>query len=242
LRYSSSQHRWSEATAMSLRLVSKTRKGIQLDDGTILLQMMGAEGEGDPTEDDTEENEEDTDDGDEDGDKPESKPGSDADELEKLRKRMKAADRRAAAAEQKLRDIDLEGKSELEQTKVKLEQAEAANEELNTKLAQLQRERAFLGSNTVTWHDPEIALSKLRWDDLVDEDGEVDTAALDRAIKDLAKAKPFLVKSDKVADDEENKPPASGQPSGGKVGSGKKQSKQELDREALLRKYPALRA
>lgn len=225
---------------MSLRLVRKTRTGFVLNDGTFISQMMGAEGEGDPADDDTEEDTEDTDDEDEDGDKPDDSKSTDP-ELDRLKNRMRAADRRAAAAEQKLREKELEGKSELEQTKAKLEQVEAANEELNAQLMTLRRERSFLGSNTVTWHDPEIAMSKLDWDDIIDrETGEVDSRTLERAIKDLAKSKPFLVKKENVEEDGDNKPPP--QPSaGGKPGTGKKQTKQEMDREALMRKYPALR-
>lgn len=226
---------------MSLRLISKTRSGFTLDDGTFIPQMLGAEGEGDPAED-TEEGADDGEEDEEGDDKSTDSTDSDADpEKERLKNRMKAADRRAAAAEAKLREKELEGKSELEQAKAKLEQVEAANEVLNTELSTLRRERAFLGSNTVTWHDPEIALGKLDWESLTDEDGTVDSAALDKAIKALAKSKPFLVKKDVVDDDEENKPPA--QPSaGGKPGTGKKQTKAELDRAALEKKYPALRA
>lgn len=227
---------------MSLRLNRKVRKGFELDDGRIIWQMMGAEGEGDPAEEDTE-GDEDTDpeDDTEDDDSDKGKKDSGDPELERLKKRMRAADRRATAAEQRLREKELEGKSELEQTKAKLEQAEAANEELNAELLQLRRERSFLGSNTVTWHDPEIAMGKLDWDSLIDDDGQVDAAALDRAIKALAKSKPFLVKKETVEDDEDNRPP--GQPSaGGKPGTGKKQTRAELDRAALEKKYPALRA
>jgi hypothetical protein len=229
---------------MRQRLICKTRKGITLDDGTFIWQMMGAEGEGDPADDDTPDDDKDTDADPDDEDDPKKDKGSGDDdpEKERLKNRMKQADRRAAAAEQRLRDIELQGKSELEQVKAKLEQAEATNEELNSKLATLQQERAFLGSNVVTWHDPEMAMSKLDWASIIDSEGEVDTRELEKSIKDLAKAKPFLVKKETVETDEDNKPPASGQPSaGGKPGTGKKQTKAEMDRAALEKKYPALR-
>lgn len=226
---------------MSLRLTRKIRKSITFEDGRILVQMMGAEGEGDPADDAP--GDEDPDD-DEDEDEPSSskKSASSDEDLDKIKKRMRAADRRATAAEQRLAEKELEGKTELEQTKAKLDQAESANEELNKALTELRRERLFLGSNTVTWHDPEMAMGKLNWSDIIDEDGEVDGAALERSIKDLAKNKPFLVKKDSVEDDEDNRPPADGQPSGTKAGSGsKKKSPAAQSREALEKKYPALR-
>lgn len=225
---------------MSLRLIRKNRKGIELEDGRIIWQMMGAEGEGDPADDENENEEEDNDEDDESESDSKKKP---EDEIESsYKKRMRAADRRAAALEAKLQEIELAGKSELEQTKVKLEQSEAANQELAQRLSTLQRERSFLGSNTVTWHDPEIAMSKLDWDSIIDEDGDVNQGTLEKAIKDLAKNKPFLVKSETTSS-EDNKPDGENarQPSGSKVGNGKKQTKESVDREALLRKYPALR-
>lgn len=223
---------------MSLRLTGKNRRFGTLEDGSIIWQMMGAEGDGDPADDGVED--EDDADPDLEDDEP-SNTGSDAAEIERMKKRMKAADRRAAAAEAKIREHELAGKSELEQAQTRVAQLEAANEELNAKLQELHRERLFLGSNTVTWHDPEIAMAKLDWSSIIDEDGEVDSTALDKAIRDLAKTKPFLVKKEVVESNEDNAPPAGGQPSGTNTGSGKKKSKQEIDREALLKKYPALR-
>ena len=84
-------------------------------------------------------------------------------------------------------------------------------------------------------------MSKLNWDALIDEDGDVDGTALERAIKALAKEKPFLVKKEVVEGGDDNGPANGGQPSGSKVGSGKKQTKADLDRAALEKKYPALR-
>lgn len=224
---------------MSLRLITNTRKGFVLDDGRIVLQMMGAEGDADPTGDE-EDAKEDENSGDEDEDSDESGSKKTDLDVETALKRMKAADRRAAAAEAKIKEFELKDKTELEQTVIKLQQAEAANEELNVKLSELRRERLFLGSNTVTWHDPEMAMSKLDWADIIDEDGEADKGKLDKAIKDLAKNKPFLVKTE-TADEDSGKPAPLGQPSGTSAGTGKKKSAQEASREALLKKYPALR-
>ena len=227
---------------MSLRLITKTRRTHTLSDGRIISQMMGAEGEGEETEGDIENDTDADETEDDEDDKSKSDKGSEDDpEKERLKNRMKAADRRAAAAEAKLREKELEGKSELEQIKAKLEQEQATNEELNGRIQELTRERAFLGSNTVTWHDPEMAMSKLSWDDIIDEDGNADSTALERAIKDLAKRKPFLVKKDVVENDEDNKPGERQRSAPGNPGSGKKQTKAELDRAALEKKYPALR-
>jgi hypothetical protein len=224
---------------MSLRLTCKN-SGIALDDDTIIYALMGAEGEGDPAEDDDEDPEDEEEDEPDESKKPKA---TDSDpEKDALKRRMKAADRRAAAAETKLRELDDKDKSELEVQTRRVNELEAENEKLLETNKTLRRERLFLGSNTVTWHDPEIAMSKLDWDNIIDEDGEVDHSALNKAITGLAKEKAFLVKKD-TADDDANRPNTSQQQqaSGGKVGSGKKNSKQEIDREALLKRFPALR-
>jgi hypothetical protein len=221
---------------MSLRLIKKTRMNYPAEHAFLAPLVMGAEGEGDPAQDDTEEDAEDDSEEDE---KDSSK--DEESELEKVKRRMKAADRRAAEAERKAREYEDKDKTDLELATKKASELETENEKLQGQLRVLTQERYFLGSNTVTWHDPEIAMSKIKWDDIIDEDGEVDKTSLERAIKDLAKSKPFLVKSDNPSDEGGKPADNAGQASGGKVGSGKKQTKQELDREQLLRRFPALR-
>lgn len=225
---------------MSLRLIKKRITGIPLEDGTLVPWIMGAEGEGDPKDDDSNDEESDEEDEDEDdGDKPD--PKDSATELDKMKLRMKAADRRAADAEKKAREYEDKDKSELEVASKRVSELEVENTALQGKLSELTRERHFLGSNTVTWHDPEIAMSKLDWKDIVDEDGDVDQTKLANAIKALAKSKPFLVK-DNDDNEEQRRPAGETQQSGGPVGSGKKKkSTAEQTREELLKRFPALR-
>lgn len=230
---------------MSLRLISKRNKQIQLPDGTLIPWIMGAEGAADPADDvDTDADDDPEDDDDEDDSDSDSKSKDPKDqtasELEKMKIRMKAADRRAADAEKKIREAEDKDKSELELKTRRVEELETENTALQGKLQVLTRERHFLGSNTVTWHDPEIAMGKLDWAEIVDDDGEVDQTKLGKAINDLAKEKPFLVKSDD-ADDDARRPANQQQSSGGAVGSGKRKNKGEIAREELLKRFPALR-
>jgi len=226
---------------MSLRLISKSNKLDTTVDGELIPWIMGAEGEGDPAdENDSEDGDEEDEDEDSDKESKTTDTKDAATELEKLKTRMKAADRRAAEAERKIREAEDKDKSELELQTRRVTELETENAALQGKLQTLTQERYFLGSNTVTWHDPEIAMGKLDWSDIVDEDGEVDQKKLGSAIKDLAKSKPFLVKSEDP-DEESRRPANQQQSSGGNVGSGKKKSKQELDRESLLKRFPALR-
>lgn len=226
---------------MSLRLISKSNKqGYPLD--TVMIpRIMGSEGEDNPADGKESEDEESEEDDEEEAEKPDSKDSKNlAEELEKTRNRMKAADKRAADAERKIREAEDKDKSELELATRRVTELETENGALVGKLKTLTQERYFLGSNTVTWHDPEIAMGKLDWSNIVDEDGEVDQTKLGKAIKDLAKEKPFLVKSD-TADEDARRPANQQQSSGGNVGAGKRKNKQELDREQLLKRFPALR-
>lgn len=98
---------------------------------------------------------------------------------------------------------------------------------------QLSLENAFLKDNTYQWYDPDDAL---RLADLsqVDIDKEGNVKGLKDSLEKLAKTKPHLVKPK----EEQNgsKPPNSGDPA-----HGHKKKKDDLDRDALVKKYPALR-
>lgn len=183
----------------------------------------------------------DSDDGD-DADK-DDKDGDDAaSELERVKARMKAADRRASKAEAKVKEFEDANKSEADKAK---EAAEAANKErdsLKEALAAARLQVAFLATSTHTWADPEDALELAQrrgyLEDVVDEeDGSIDKKALKAALDKLAKEKPHLVKasSDDDDDDEVTRPPAT--PGSQKK---KKKSKADLDEAKLRRKYPAL--
>lgn len=224
---------------MSLRLLKFTTSDAEF----LLPQFMGAEGEDDVTEDDDIETDDDDND-DEDGDSKDSKKKTDSDgsddELEKLRRRMKAADRRASAAEQKVKEFENKDKDQLEVAAERIKELESALSEKDNVLRKQGLENAFYASNTVTWHNPSLALKELDLEDVQDDEtGEIDRAALKRSIEKLAKAQPYLVKSDADSNSKDKPKGKSGSNPGGSP-QGNNGGK-DADRAALERKYPALR-
>lgn len=156
-----------------------------------------------------------------------------SDENARRRNNEKRLEAELEAQRTKLKEFEDKDKSELERTsgerdelKTKLDQEVSTNRELRLT-------NAFLMTNTVTWHDPAMALRSLNTTDVVTKDGDIDEKALKTAIEKLAKEKPFLVKSD-GGDGQHNGP------TGAPVGSGARGVKQK-DRAALEQKYPALR-
>lgn len=105
--------------------------------------------------------------------------------------------------------------------------------------------------NVIQWEDPEDALAvadKLGLlDDVLDEDGTVDRREMARALRTLAKRKPYLVVkpskasgTDEDDDGDEDEEPAA-RPTTRKVnGRRKGKGTGETDRAALAQKFPAL--
>ena len=209
-------------------------------DPILARPFMGAEGEGDPNEDPNANGENGNGDGE--GDPTDDgKPKGEAvtrEEFDKLFARMQAADRRATAAEQKAKQYEDKDKTELEKASGRVTELESENAALKEQLNTVRRENAFYGNNSVTWHNPSLAIKELDWDGVVKEDGDIDAAALKRAIEALSKSMPFLVKTEETG---KGKTPPAGPPTGTPAGSGKQNGKQSDNRDALLKKYPALR-
>lgn len=219
---------------MSLRLLSKTRR--------TLVVPMGAEGENDPTEkpEGPEDGTEDTGTGDGEGESSGSKtePVS-REEFDKLFQRMQAADRRATAAETKVKEQERAKMDDLTRAQAELDEAKAKLKEMDQQLRTERLHNAFLASNTVSWHDPELAMSKIDLEGIQKDDGTIDSASLKKAIQALAKEKPFLVKSEGDGDGSRKTGPT-----GAGVGTdlgGDKTKTGPTNREKLLQKYPALR-
>lgn len=223
---------------MSQRLLKKYTHPTA--DELLLPYFMGAEGEADPADDDPDDSD-DTDDGDggdgtgEDDDSDSKKNATvSREEFEKLLNRMKAADRAKTAAEAKAKQYEDKDKNALELATQRIEELEKAVADKDTVLRTQGLENAFFASNTVTWHNPNLALKELDLDGVQDDEGNIDRAVLKRAIEKLAKAQPFLVK--KEGDNPNGKQGKSGNNPGG--GSGDKTA---ADRKALEKKYPAIR-
>lgn len=155
-------------------------------------------------------------------------------QLRALRKRMKAADKRADAAEKALRDKEREGQSEADKVKEDLQEITQERDELAETVNTLRLENAFLTANEVNWHDSDTALALARTkgylEDVVDDDGEVDKRALGKALKRLSKEHAYLVadpkkskgKADDQDDDDDDEPgEPSGEPAGGRSDNNK---------------------
>lgn len=209
------------------------------EQGRAFYPVMGAAPEGDDANDDDESDEGD-DTGSDDGTEGQES-GNDSgttvskSEFDALMARMKAADKRASAAEQKAKQYEDKDKSEAERATQRVQELEAENTSMKSELKTARLQNAFLSSNDVVWHDSEVALAHADLSEVIDEDGNVNKSALKKALSDLAKAKPFLVKTEDKGGDQ---PPA-GQ-SAPPVGSGKKKAAGGTDEESLRRKYPSL--
>lgn len=222
---------------MSQRLVSKNK--FVTRDGLPLRFLLGASPEDDVDDDGasgTEGGGDNTDgsEGQGEGDNGDDAPATKA-ELEALKKRMQAADKRASEAEKKVKEYEDKGKDVATKATERVTELEGEVTTLTNDNRTLKVQNAFLSANSVTWHDPDAALALADLSEVLDSDGNVDKAALKKALTDLSKAKPFLVKA---ADDKEKD--GKNGPSGQPVGSGRTKDKNEPDKASLLKKYPAL--
>lgn len=162
-----------------------------------------------------------------------------AEEYEALQNRMKAADRRATTAEQKIKEAEDAKKDDLTKAQESLKEQETKVSTLQSENADLRLQIAFLTANDVTWHEGEAALkfaqSNGYLEGVIQEDGSIDKAALKSALKKLATEKKYLVKSaaGDQGGDQQN-------PSGGNVGNGTKKGLSAEDEAELRRKFPAL--
>lgn len=166
--------------------------------------QMGAEGEENNDGSDEEKTDpegsqgeqEDSGEDDSEGEKTESRQYT-AEEYERLMQRMKAADRRASSAENKVKEFEKAGQTELEKAQSEAQENLARAETAEKALQDERIANAFLSSNDVTWHDPADALQMLRsrYMDGVEigEDGKV--SGIKAAITKMAKEKKYLVNS-----------------------------------------------
>lgn len=158
------------------------------------------------------------------------------DELARTRTRMKAADQRAATAERALQEIKDKDKPELERAQNRVKELEPALESAQSAIRDLRLRVAFLSDNTYSWHDPEDALRLVDMDGVeIDDDGKV--VGLKNALKALATTKKHLVKAEKDSDEDEDE----SEPSGSQRNGKRKGEQKVSSREALAKKYPALR-
>jgi phosphoenolpyruvate synthase/pyruvate phosphate dikinase len=154
-------------------------------------------------------------------------------EAESLRERMKAADKRAADFEAKLRQLTEKDMPEAEKMKRDFETAQQQVTQLQETNRSLALKVAFLSDNTYSWHNPERALKLVDLDQLeIDADGKV--SGLNDALKALATSDPYLVKQDVKTEDNKT-PPGTAPGNNGSNGSGQKPAKQLESRFPVLR-------
>lgn len=133
-----------------------------------------------------------------DGDEPKPEAGKSysSEEYEALKARMKAADRRATAAENEAKSFKDKDKTELQKASDRVAELETAVEDKDSVIKKLRLHNAFLSANTYTWHDPELVMSQVQLDAVeVNEDGEPTAQSVKKELDRIAKARPYLVKT-----------------------------------------------
>lgn len=220
--------------------------------GRPVFPIMGGATDEDPFPQDTDE-EKDIDEDDESTDSEAGGAGSDegSDEDEKPKNprdaRIKELSRENAKKRNENKDLrtqldklqkDLKkftdkDKSEVEKATGRVTELETEHEELKEKYSMLRLKNAFLSQSKYQFKNPALALKVVDLSEVeIDDDGEV--AGLEKALDELKKSDPYLFKDAKSDEDEGDEgPPKTGD-------SPKRKDKVTANREALLKKYPAL--
>ena len=158
-------------------------------------------------------------------------------EYEQLKERMKAADKRATAAENKVKEFEDAEKDELTKAQDDLQAVTQERDTLLSENTSLSVQLAVVTSpEAERFVDMDAVLKFLDLDDLTDDDGEIVKGKVKESLDALAEDKPYLVRS-KEGDEEDGDE----QPPSGRQTNSKRKSKKGLDRATLAKKYPALR-
>jgi hypothetical protein len=212
--------------------------------GPVWPVMGGAEEDDEEEEKDDEEKDDDT----------SSDDSEEKDDVEGLKARIKALQeekdrhyKRRTDAEKELDELrafkkskEREGLSDEDKAKRDKEEKDAEKAKHDNELSALRREKAFLLANDISWHDREVALSQIDWEQVeVSGDGTVDGKSLKAELKRLAKAKPYLVKSQSAKDEADDDDSASGKSSASDM-NGKRKGRKPPTKEELAKRFPAL--
>ncbi len=151
-------------------------------------------------------------------------------EFDALQRRMQAADRRATAAENKLKDADKAKLGELERAKLEAEEAKAESGKAANDLRTARLENAFL-TDSVKWHDSADAFLILSRDfmDGVEINDQGKVVGMDAAVKKMVRVKPHLVKTETASE-------ATGSAHNG---TRKGDGKDTIDKTAMASRFPA---
>jgi hypothetical protein len=172
-------------------------------------------------------------------DKDKSKATGDEDlrkEAESLRERMKAADRRADAAEKRAREYEDKDKDKVEILERDLSEVTSERDTLKTEVADLRFANAFALHGKYTWQDPEIVLGILRKREeaTLEDDGTI--KGLDKALDAIAKEKPYLLKGN-GDDEDDDKSDKDGPPRSGSATGSTKNKQGKPDEQKIRKKY-----
>jgi hypothetical protein len=230
---------------MSQRLIRKsTTPVIGFMKGVPVYRAFGAQPDDGDTTSGDEGSTGDSGEGGTDGEGTDSNDGSGTDanggtvskeEYERALARMKAADKNAADALKKVKEYEDKDKSETERLSSEVEDLKKVNEGLADENKRLKFDNAFALQSKHSWQDPEIVLGIVRNHEAVSIDDDGTVSGMEKALDAIAKAKPFLLKTEEGGGD--SGPTG---PSGSSTGSSKKNDPSKMDEDALRKKYPAL--
>lgn len=161
-----------------------------------------------------------------------------SDENAKWRNNHKAEKARADALQKQIDEAEDSKKSKEELLEKQIKEATEENKSLKKDVADLNLRVSFYESGAAAQlQDPGDALKFLDLKELTpDEDGKYKDKEVLAAVEGLIKKKPYLAKKS----DDDDGDSGSGNPSGRRM-NGKRGSQQELDRQRLEEKFPALR-
>lgn len=205
------------------------------------------------------EDEDDQDDDDDEDEKPVKKSKTkDEDDQDDDDRQKSRPERQAARYRTRLREAEARERELAERLRAIEDSDKPADEILKRDLAEtrerataledtnrvLTAQLAFFKSNTIDWVDPSDAFALAEraglFDDVVDEDGNVDTRELQRGLKDLAKRKPHLVKKARGRDENNKDDDDQGSSAPTMNSSRRGKQKPTTDRAALAKRFPVL--
>lgn len=158
-------------------------------------------------------------------------------EYNRLKARLQAADQNREKAQQELRQLKDKDLPELDKLKRELEEKTAAVEALTTKVREQAIDSAFFNANKHTWHDPRAARKLLDMSGVdVAEDGTV--SGMEAAVAALAKANPWMLKTDTAGAGAGSASGAGAPPMNGRTGT----TNNGENTKALEQRFPALRS
>lgn len=181
---------------------------------------------------------------DDEDDEGDDKPRYTQAEYDRMRDRMRGADKAKATAERQLAEFKADGSKLDEATKREIAELKPRVDRLTTDNRDLRLKVAFLSTTVpgVEWVDVEDALRLVDLSDVdIDEDGNVDKRDLKLALKNLAKRKPHLVRKPvktKTGDEDDDDDDAG--TSGSRMNGRRRGTRTEADRAALAKRFPVL--